>query len=355
MKIKYFLVILIGVVVLMVTGCSKTDHVEEENSAGSLIVRIEGVTKSRSIEDLTEADSKIFNYKVYVFGWTSGILEAAVTGNASHPTTITGLSTATTKRVVVLANMGAYYPVVENYSEMFETIGKITLDTQNPGIIPERGYLMSGSSGSEVRLSSSATVEERITISRAVAKISLESLTFIPDTGHEIGKLEIVGVGVQRVAPEVTLVPLKSYYTVGQPDSYHYGGIAASDPELQVRNFLYDDLNLGTVPYEINHKYELGNFFLVFPNDSEENCTLLTISAKYAGEQIYYPIKINSQTGSGNTDGRFVENNKHYKLNVTVKKLGEGTTDPEIPPTDADLDVIVTVEDWDVITQNEVW
>ncbi|MCD7962431.1 MAG: hypothetical protein LUF90_02525 [Rikenellaceae bacterium] len=353
---KKLLFALIAITGLVLTGCSKDENGENGNTngKGAITVRIEGSSKSRSLENLSAVDSKIFNYHVYVFGATTGILEAQATGNATNPTTITELSSASTKKVVILANLGVY-PDVNNYSELSAAVNKINLDKQSPDAVKENGYIMTGISKNEVTVIKDNTVEERVYIERAVAKISLESITFEPEDGHDINLLEILGVSVQRVAPEVTLSPLKSYYTVGQQGSYHYGGIAAGSSELQVKSYLYDDLNIGTIPYDTDSEYELGNYFLVFPNTSAENCTLLTISAKYDDDQIYYPIKINYQDGNENTDGTFVNNNKHYKVSVTIKKLGEGTTDPEQPREEGSLDVIVEVIDWEYINQNETW
>lgn len=335
------------------TGCTKEEtnglHGEGE---GMMRVSLAGSSGTRAVVEPGD-DSRIYDFRVYVFAANSGALEKAVQGNIEDEVTeISGLNTSTTKKVVVLTNLGAEenYPAVSNYADFTTTIQPILLDRQTPELANSNGYIMSGISENPITLTPDVVVKEMIAVKRVVARISLASITVSPEAGTDISNFRITGVSVQRVASELTLSPVRSYY-----GEYHYGGFGSTGEELEVTSFLADDLEIegGIVA---DKKYEFNNYFLVFPNGNEEgNATLLTIRGELDGELIYYPIKVNYREGAVNTDGYFVESNKHYQLNVTLKNIQDGTTDPEVPGEDADLEVEIVVEDWEVITQNEIW
>ncbi|MCC8174038.1 MAG: FimB/Mfa2 family fimbrial subunit [Odoribacter sp.] len=344
---NYFLISLLAVISFLFVGCSNDDGfngIDDEEEA-VMTIRLAGSSQTRAWEDVE--DSKIKDYQVYVFSLPAGILEAKASGTAANLTTqITGLKTGSRKTVVVLTNLGTY-PDITNYADIADN--KIDLEDYYTNI-EDNGYIMSGEK-TNIQLVKGDNEPVEISLKRTVAKLTLESITFVPEDGHDLDLVTIKGVSAQRVSPEATLAPLAGIY-----GSWHYGGIAdASATGLTQLDLLYNALDFKGTGYVENQKYTLQNTFLVYPNANRDNCTLLTIEADYNGETIYYPIKVNFEIGDENTDRELVESNKHYKLNITLKRFGDGTTGPENPNEEADIDVVISVEDWDVITQNTEW
>ncbi|MCD7975881.1 MAG: hypothetical protein LUG51_01515 [Tannerellaceae bacterium] len=358
MKIKHYLLSGLIALGLGMTSCSKDDVNELAGEGeGSMAITLEGSSSTRAIgpvDDVT--DSKIHDFYVYVFAWNSGALEKAVKGDiAKSETVITGLKTNTTKRVVVLTNLGETYPAdITNYADFDKATKYLNLDKQTPELAKTNGYIMSGVSDNQITLTKDQTVKTGITLKRVVAKVSLGSITVSPEEGTEIDDFKITGVSVQRVAPDLTLSPVASHYVKGS-GGYHYGGFESDDDELEIKSYLADDIIMEDA-LVANRKYDFNNYFLVFPNKADESiCTLLTIRGELDGETLYYPIKVNYKAGEVNTDGMLIEHNKHYQLNVTLKNIKDGVTDPELPGEDANLQVTVTLEPWDTLVQNEVW
>ena len=59
---------------------------------------------------------------------------------------------------------------------------------------------------------------------------------------------------------------------------------------------------------------------------------------------------------SGTADGTLIKRNTRYILNVTLKKLGSGTTDPDGPGDPAAVEVTVTTEGWEgPLVQDVEW
>ena len=65
---------------------------------------------------------------------------------------------------------------------------------------------------------------------------------------------------------------------------------------------------------------------------------------------MYYSFHVNDKlTGSGENDpdGTWIQRNKVYTINVTLKKLGTGSEDPDISNELVSMDVTIEVADWD--------
>ena len=91
-------------------------------------------------------------------------------------------------------------------------------------------------------------------------------------------------------------------------------------------------------------------YFYVFPNDNTDNhSTILTLHGTYDGEPMYYSFYVNdkAEAGENATDGTWIQRNKIYTLNVTLKKLGSGSENPDVPNELVSMDVTVEVADWD--------
>ncbi|MCC8188206.1 MAG: hypothetical protein LIP08_12065 [Bacteroides sp.] len=308
------------------------------------------VSRAAAISDLSY-EHRVNNFTVYVFNADTETLEATVTSSGVSSTVITGLSTGFKKKVVVAANLPVGYPVFdegEEYSKFLETASAIDLDSQSPALAQSNGLVMFGETESDVALSASSMVSITIPLKRLVAKVTLGNVTVKPADSYDINEFEITGVSIQRAVAKTDIL--------GSPltdETQTYGGVLGSYNST-LKNYLLDALN---PIIESGTTMTMGNFFYVLPNQSSEHCTLLTLEGTYDGVVQYYPIRINfEQTSNVNTDGTLVLSNKTYRINLELNNLAEGTTDPDLPPTKADLKVNVEVTDWDLeIVQNETW
>ena len=97
----------------------------------------------------------------------------------------------------------------------------------------------------------------------------------------------------------------------------------------------------------------------MFPNDnSGGNATLITLVGTYDGQPTYFPFRINDKSGEdgATSDGTFIQRNHVYTVNVTLKRLGGGSTDPEVPADPASLTVTVEPQEWATeLVQNVEW
>lgn len=356
MKIKNYL--LSGLLILGgigFTSCSDNEGLPGDggltDGEANITIKLGGTTAATPfVKSGDDTDSDIYNYKVYVFNATNEILEKEVVGNINGNTTIEKLGTATPKKVVVLANLDNQYPEhITNYAQFSkeENYSNLLHQIEN---IETSGFVMSGQYPTDIVLTKDETEEIKVIIKRTMAKVILGSITFVPEEGHELDKLEILGVAVQRVAPDATLAPIAGIY-----GSKHYGGFESVDQGLETYDVFKSDID-----YSNFHKDEQGNVaankpnvlnipFFVFPNNNPDKCTLLTIKAKYENEIHYFPVKVN------HADGEYVDTNTQYTVNLTLKKFGDGTTDPELPNEEASLEVEIEVAEWAFITQNEEW
>lgn len=88
------------------------------------------------------------------------------------------------------------------------------------------------------------------------------------------------------------------------------------------------------------------------------NTTLITLAGTYAGEPTYFSFRINdgTVTGGGTNDGTFIRRNSVYTVNVTLRRLGGGSTDPEVTADPASLTVTVEPQEWATeLVQNVEW
>lgn len=297
----------------------------------------------------TEIDErKIVNYKVYVFNYNSGVLEkeaeGAVSDGVAEPTQIDELSTAGTKRVVVVANLPAEFPAISNYAD-FKT-ATFDLGLQNPANRATTGLVMSGESPG-LTLTSGTPASVAISIKRVVAKIELGSVTIIPEAGHT-EPFVLTHVSIQKAKSEATVGPV----TVLSKTPF-YGGFDGTESAVPTPdNYLLDAI---VTEQPDGTAQSFDNFFYVFPNEEAGAETLLTIGGIYNGAVTYFPFRINN-IASGSTDGTLIKRNTRYILNVTLKKLGSGTTDPDTPGDPAAVEVSVTTEGWEgPLVQDVEW
>lgn len=337
----------------LLSACSNDEMNERGNEEkASITITLKGENLSSkatgSTSDTETDERKIVNYKVYVFSYNSGVLEKEVDGAVNNgiagSTQVDGLSTAGTKRVVVVANLPARFPAVSNYTD-FET-ATFDLGLQNPANRATTGLVMSGESP-ELTLTSGSPVPVTVSIRRVVAKIELGSVTITPEAGHT-EPFVLTHVSIQKakskatIGPNTVLSEIPFYGGFGgtesnipTPDNYLLGAITTDQPNGTAKSF--------------------DNFFYVFPNEETGAETLLTISGTYKGSTTHFPFRINSIVSS-TADGTLIKRNTRYILNVTLKKLGSGTTDPDGPGDPAAVEVTVTTEGWeDPLEQDVEW
>ena len=345
----------LAAVALAFTSCDKDADTQSAAGTGSITVSLVGEVSSRASETADPSaalEAKVFNYKIYVFDFNTGIFEKEVEGNPDGlVTTVTGLSTAGTKRVVVIANTCAGIPTFtpgENYSK-FATAA-IDLTTQTPALMKTKGLLMTGETSSPKTLVAGSNNSVTVQIRRVVAKVKLRTITIAGDAVGDPSKLTIQTASVQRILAQST-VGLPDVKPVG---TAYYGGITGETSQT-AQPFLQDGITFDTSGYQagtpLSKTYD--NYFYVFPCVDPNKITLLTIGSMYDNtpSMMYYPIKINAESSSTdqpgyNADGTFIKRNFIYTVDITVKNV-VGMVDPDIPAQLADLTVTVVPQQWE--------
>lgn len=331
-------------------SCSKDDsstgNLPGGDSKGSITVTIQGESSvGRAIGEPTPDDEKtVKSFTVYVFNYATGVIEKSQTFDGVLTGKIEGLNAASQKRVVVFVNEPTgYNPSVVNYDDFYSPTNLLALDSQVPGDFDEQGLFMSGQATGPVILKADEPNPVTVKVKRLTAKIKLGSLTVAPESGLSLSDFELTGVSVQRTpdkAPVLGGIATSGFSYVGGLD--FLGEVSTP--------YLFDAIVL-PIGYMGGDRYEPKAHYYVFANnDTQGEATLLSIHGKYQGTPMYYSFYINdksSSTGGNNTDGNFIERNKIYTLNVTLKKIGNGGDGPNVPNESADMTVTVDVAPWD--------
>ncbi len=333
----FFGAVVIG---LLTMSCNQNEDITEKNE-GTASLKITLKSSSSELKSTglpTQAqESKINTFTVYVYNSVSSFLENSQTftpaTSAEYTQTISGLSTGP-KKVVVIANAPAGYNVVAGSSYSVLATNMFDLSTQNT----PTSLTMSGES--PITLTTAAN-SLSVNISRVVAKIQLGTVTIAPEAGYT-GTFVLTKVHIMKA---------KGTSTMGVPTiatgSNFYGGVAGT-VSLTQKAFLSETYS-GTINPATNPIY-----FYVFPNDNtSSNATLLTLEGTYDGTTTYFPFVINdSYTGTGS----YITRNSYYTINVTIKRTGNGSSNPEIPVEPAALDITIVPINWAIVpTQNVTW
>jgi len=346
MKTRFFqLAVLLGGLLLTVS-CSKDDETDEPGlETTSLSVTISG-TESKNVEKrnvetralgnptLAE-ENKVFGYSIYVF-FPNGSLEKVETvSDGTLTKTVTGL-TVGAKKVVVLANVPTAYSTIGHYDDFEDAM--FNLDTQEPSTLSTTGLAMSGEAPKILVAGSTNTLS--VPISRIVAKIRLGGITIDAASGHDPAKLELVAVHIMKA---------RGNYNMGIPtektDDVFYGGTVGTVSTI-TKTYLSEAISTGNEDC----------YFYVFPNDNTSgNATLFAVEAKYDNVTTYFSFYINDkEIIAGDGSGEYIKRNTVHTINVTLKKLGGGATDPEIVAEPADMDVTIVPQDWILIPEQSV-
>lgn len=334
---------------LMNASCSNENDVvatgeKVDLGTASLSITISGVecdeigvnkigTRALGNPTLTQ-ENYIFNYMIYVF-YPNGTLEKVETVSTSTLTkTVTNLM-AGTKKVVVLANVPASFATISDYSDL--NTAMFHLDTQEATNLLTTGLAMSGEVSATLVSGSTNTIS--VPVSRVVAKIKLGGITIDPASGHDPAKFQLVAVHIMKA---------KGYATMGVPTvntNTFYGGTLGT-VSTTTKAYLTESISSGNE----------SCYFYVFPNDNtSSNGTLFTIEGTYDGVTKYFSFCINDNVVSvGDGTGEFIKRNTVHTINVTLKKPGGGSTDPEQLADLTDLDVTVVPQDWIIIPDQPV-
>lgn len=341
---------LLGIVFLM-TACDggETTQGPAAGPTASLTVTLKGQEPSvRAVapagdpeqEELAAAENSVHNVTVFVFN-ANGTLDKKHTFAPSVLSeTITGLL-AGPKKLVVLANVPSTvsFPDGIDYDWFADVRNVIGLDTQKTAA---DGLFMSGEGS--VTLTANASETSTVAVSRLVAKVKLGTVSIVPEAGHDAAKFALTGVMVMKARGSAQMGVPSAAYT---PDLF-YGGMKGGKSEA--RDYLAE-----TVTTE-DHA---NRYFYVLPSDNADgNTTLITLAGTYAGEPTYFSFRINdgTVTGGGTNDGTFIRRNSVYTVNVTLKRLGGGSTDPEVTADPASLTVTVEPQEWATeLVQNVEW
>lgn len=196
-----------------------------------------------------------------------------------------------------------------------------------------------------VELVANQTKETTIPISRLVAKVKLGKVTIEPEAGHDISEFNLEKVLIMNARGSALMGLPATNYTL----NYLYGAMPVNG-----------NIEKSYLSETISAADYTGRYFYVLPSDNDDgHTTLITLAATYKGIPTYFPFRINNKTAESEgetTDGKFIERNHIYTINITIKRLGNGSVDPTEPGDPAALVVTVEPQDWETeIIQNVEW
>lgn len=329
-------------------SCSKDDTEKTlSEETASLTVTLNGqaprtkaVVPPEDADELEKAENTVKNATVFVFNANGTLDKRQTLAAPSLSATISGLL-AGEKRVVVVANVpsSVTFPDGINYSWFADAGNVIDLDTQSP---ETNGLFMSGED--MVTLTANSAATKTISISRIAAKIKLGTVTISPDPGHDPDKFVLNKVIVMKARGSAMMGLPSAAYT---PNVF-YGGMAGDKSTVKA----YLSETISTSDYS-------NRYFYVLPSDNDDgNTTLITLAGTYDGQPAYFPFRINDKVGTGeaSSDGTFIRRNYVYTVNVKLKRLGGGSSNPEVPADPASLDITVEPQDWTAeLVQDVEW
>lgn len=297
----------------------------------------------------TAAENAVKKFTVYVFNAENDALETSQTFTNATTGIVSGLSTGFPKKIVVIANAPTTFPTFhegDDYSKLTQAASGFNLTYQTPANIGTNGLVMLGETENPITLAVTGTTNVAINMKRLVAKVTLGTINVLPIGDYEIDEFEVTGVSIQRAVSSTDIFGNRLN------SATLFGGLVGS-MSLTSQSFLYDAIS---ADFEVGVEQNMGNYFYVLPNQNPDDHTLITLISKYNDDVQYFPISINAHIGDDNTDGTYILSNKSYIINITVNNLGEGTTDPDVPPTTAPIEVTLTVDPWDMeIVQDVIW
>ena len=335
--------------VFLTISCNKDEESTPKTEANaSLTISLKGeYGKGRATigqgDDATlkEAENKIYKATVFVFN-TNGVLDKKADITSPDKNVKIENLTAGKKNVVVVANVpeSINFPESINYNWFNKSENIIDLETQ---YTIDKGLFMSGQAS--VELVANQTKETTIPISRLVAKVKLGKVIIEPEAGHDISEFNLEKVLIMNARGSALMGLPATNYTL----NYLYGAMPVNG-----------NIEKSYLSETISAADYTGRYFYVLPSDNDDgHTTLITLAATYKGIPTYFPFRINNKTAESEgetTDGKFIERNHIYTINITIKRLGNGSVDPTEPGDPAALVVTVEPQDWETeIIQNVEW
>lgn len=330
MKTNYLF--LMATIAFMLVGCSKNEKADElTGEPASITISLKGnSSETKATGTPTQAqENTINNFTVFVYNGNLLEKSKAFTSSPALTQTITGLRTGA-KKVVVIANIPTGYDIATDSSYTSLATDLFDLGTQTSST----NLTMSGET--TVTLST-GTNSASINVSRIVAKVQLGTVALASPLapGQDGTKFNLTNVYIMKAKGDASIgIPS---VTTG---TNFYGGVLGTVSTTQ-KSYLAESRTIAAG--QDNTRY-----FYVFPNDNATgNGTLLTLAGTYDGVTTYFPFRINNGTMARNT---------YYVINVTIKRPGSGSTDPEVPVDPATLDITVIPVDWILApVQNVEW
>jgi len=240
---------------------------------------------------------------------------------------------------VAVCNMTDLPGTEATREDLYNVMAPIELNTLTP---ETGGFVMIGTLADHV-----IKDDEKITVlvERLVSKVSFKVRTGFDDhMQHYPFIVEAVYMtnvpGTTNLGPEHKKLDAKDVWY----NRMNYEPRDSTDSRKYPEEMLYGQFRKELAPGD---SVESGHVYYVYPNRSEDTrdtlnwaprCTRFVVKARLNGTITYYAATINN-------NGRGVEPNKHYHIDMTIKSWG--TDHPEEDPDDLGSMVpMITVADW---------
>ena len=294
-------------------GCSEKDVELSDAQSGErvqLTVRLpEGTTKATG----TPKDAQVNDVQVFIFD-KNGVYE---TSNAGKGSSLTLTCTTGEKKIVALINAP-----VQNSVRNIDDLRARESDLKDCRL---DNVVMAGEITKVLTASTSVTIP----VERLAARVSIAQIK--PDfelTQHRNLSFKVKAVYLVNVAGK------RAYLSANTPSTWYNKGryIAETSP-----SFLYDEVSSDAIAE--GGAYKVEHFFYCYPNTTSTQ-TRLVVEAEVGGYIYYYPVTLDS-----------VAPNTAYCYNLTITRLGSDS--PDVPVSDSQVKVSVTVKDWTIQNVNE--
>lgn len=218
-----------------------------------------------------------------------------------------------------------------------------------------------------VKLTVGVLSKPTVTVSRLVARISINSLktAFDPNGQFKNAQFKLNKVFAYNVIANSKVAVGGWSATMPSNPVWLNGGTVNDGNFVRRTAYLLDEISPAvTIP---GTGYSAKHWFYVFPNNDIDTPTKIVLSGLFdpdgAGPlpevTTYFPIVMNkaqagtSITGGGQDGGTgTIMRNSEYKLSVTLKSKGVSSPDEILIPTTIDL--IVDIADWEMSVSQEI-
>ena len=384
---KIFKILLVTAIAFGMMACNNEDEIDLQGQPEST-VSVKVVPSSngpvvRATGDLSgngvlaaglPAESEIKSLEVYLFHGETPDGYKIVTG--TNVTEVTGIAThAGPKTMVVVANasigtVATKTVLMAKTKDLPVAIASgLPMTGESAEIILEPGLNQYGYAASEV-VATKFSEGIPLPLYRVNARVAIVSATLAsdltPDQTDFFDDLEDVQVAMFNV-PETTKLfgeelAMNADFLFGEDwptteETYTVGTVKESFEDAvsfpitdEAAPYYYVNENSSTVAKE--------QMMIVLRAKPTKNGVLVEAKNLYTDADgfTYYPIWVNATkdgyiiTGSDG-DSKIVRNTQ-YNISLVIHKIGYPTIDP---PAAATVDVLVSVEQWSVVTQDVVW